>query len=88
LSGLIVTAGVPHFIKGITGEKFQTPFGNPSSAVINVIFGWLCFVIAAVVLHFGNPRLHEYRALGSFGIGVLVVALLMANMWAKKPSKK
>jgi hypothetical protein len=31
LAGLVGTNGVPHFVKGITGEKHRTPFKNPSS---------------------------------------------------------
>jgi len=29
LSGLLLANGVPHFVQGISGERFQSPFGKP-----------------------------------------------------------
>jgi hypothetical protein len=45
LAGLFGANGVPHFVKGITGQKHQTPFAKPSSAVVNVAWGWLNFAL-------------------------------------------
>jgi hypothetical protein len=29
VSGLLLANGVPHFVQGITGQWFQSPFGYP-----------------------------------------------------------
>jgi hypothetical protein len=85
LAGLFAAMGVPHFIKGITGQPHQTPFGTPSSAIINVLWGWVNFVVAIILLHFAHSRAHEVRAGSMFALGVLVMALLLAHAWSKHP---
>ena len=46
VSGLLLANGVPHFVQGISGERFQSPFARPSgvgesSPLVNVV--WLIF---------------------------------------------
>ncbi len=47
-AGAFIANGVPHFVQGICGNKFQTPFASPhgvgeSSALVNVVWGWFNF---------------------------------------------
>ncbi|HEY1835843.1 MAG TPA: hypothetical protein VGG13_03410 [Candidatus Saccharimonadales bacterium] len=74
---------MPHFIKGITGERHQTPFGRLSSAIVNVIWGWFNLAVAVVLLHFAHPWAHLYRA---SVIAALLMAILLAYGWAAHPS--
>lgn len=85
LAGIFGANGVPHFIKGITGEKHQTPFGSPSSAVINVIWGWFNFVVALSFLYWGHLHEHLLRAFALVGLGALVMAVMLAYNWSKHP---
>ncbi len=84
LAGVIGANGVPHFVKGITGEKFQTPFNKSSSAVLNVTWGWLNFVVAALLLYFGNVHQHLLRAFTLVALGALVLALVLAYTWSSR----
>lgn len=88
VAGLFGANGVPHFIKGITGQKFQTPFGTDSSALLNVVWGWLNFVLAAMLLYFGNIHPHLLRAFSLTAIGALLMALLLSYHWGEKNTKK
>ena len=91
LAGAFVANGVPHFVKGITGEQHKTPFGNPSSAVANVLWGSLSLVIAWVLWHYAGLYRsldHTVRYELVFGLGGLVMALLLANTWSKSAAKK
>ena len=81
LAGLFAANGVPHFVKGITGNRFQTPFGRQSSALVNVAWGWASFVLAGILLHFAHPRAHEFRAASLFMLAFLIMALLLAHGW-------
>ena len=63
LAGLLAANGVPHFIKGGLGQKHQTPFGKPSSAVVNVYWGWFNFVVAAIILHMAMCELTNIELL-------------------------
>ena len=84
VSGMAAANGVPHFVKGATAQKFQTPFGRSSSAVVNVAWGWFNFVLAAILMHFAHPWSHLYRAAGMFAIGVLVLAIANSLVWSKR----
>ena len=85
LAGLFAANGIPHFIKGVTGQKHQTPFGKPSSAVVNVCWGWINLVVAAIFLYFGYVRDHEYIAFVLFAVGALLMSLFSAWVWSKYP---
>jgi hypothetical protein len=85
LAGLFATNGAPHFIKGVVGQKHQTPFGNASSAVVNVCWGWINFVVAAIFLKLGHVHTHELRAFALFAVGVLLMSLFSATVWSKHP---
>ncbi|MGH7142243.1 MAG: hypothetical protein ACREF5_02085 [Candidatus Saccharimonadales bacterium] len=85
IAGLFAANGVPHFVKGITGSQHQTPFGRPSAAWVNVLWGWVNFAIAAGLLHYAHPWDHEYRAAGLFAIAFLLMALVLAYAWTLHP---
>jgi hypothetical protein len=45
LSGTLLTNGIPHFVQGLSGAPFQSPFAKPpgvgeSSALVNVYWGF------------------------------------------------
>ena len=84
-AGMFGANGVPHFVKGITGQKHPTPFGRPSSAVVNVIWGWANFVVAALLIYFGHVHPHLLRSFALVSLGALVIALLLASTWSKHP---
>lgn len=85
LAGLFAANGIPHFIKGALGQKHQTPFAKSSSAVANVVWGALNFIVAAIFLHFGHIRSHEDRAFILLAIGGLLISLINASVWSKHP---
>ena len=85
VAGLFAANGVPHFVKGVVGQKHQTPFGRGSSAVINVCWGWINFVVAVIFLHFGHVRTHGYRAFTLFTVGALLISLFSAYNWSNHP---
>jgi len=85
LAGVIGANGVPHFIKGITGQKHQTPFGRPSSAMVNVAWGWVNFLVAALLIYWGDVHRHILRAFACVAVGALLIALLLAYTWSKHP---
>lgn len=47
-AGLFLANGVPHFVNGISGRRFQSPFASPpgvgeSSPLVNVLWGFANF---------------------------------------------
>lgn len=72
VAGLFLANGVPHFVNGISGRKFQSPFASPpgvgeSSALVNVIWGLVSFVIGFVLV----------RGVGDFKCGFTLEVLMV-----------
>jgi len=85
LAGVLGANGIPHFVKGITGQKHQTPFGRPSSAMVNVVWGWVNFVVAGLLIYWANVHAHLLRAFALVAIGALLIAIVLAYTWSKHP---
>ncbi len=85
LAGVIGANGLPNFIKGVLGKKHQTPFGRPSSAIVNVIWGWLNFVVAIILLYYGHVHQHLLRSFALVAIGALLMSMLLAYVSSKHP---
>jgi hypothetical protein len=61
IAGLFLANGVPHFVQGISGAWFQTPFASPpgvgeSSPVVNVLWGFLNLGIGFALLFEFAPK--------------------------------
>jgi hypothetical protein len=83
LFGLFAANGVPHFVKGMIGEKHMTPFGKPSSAFINVVWGLVNFYIAFWLGYWAMG--YEFEVLpASITIagGVIVIGSLCTMLWS------
>lgn len=85
LAGVIGANGLPSFVMGISGKKHQTPFGHPSSAVVNVVWGWLNFAVAALLIYYGHVHQHLLRAFALVAIGALLMSVVLAYIWSKHP---
>ena len=83
-SGLFITNGIPHFVNGISGRKFQSPFASPSgvgesSPLINVIWGMVNFILGYLLLT-GVGDFASGISLDSviFGLGSILMALILS----------
>ena len=83
-SGAFLANGVPHFVHGISGKKFQSPFASPpgvgeSSPLVNVIWGVVNFVIGYVLIFgVGDFAFGFTTAVLIAGLGALVAAVGLA----------
>ena len=85
--GACLTNAVPHWISGLTGRAFQTPFANPpgkslSSATVNVLWGFFNLVAGyALIFQVGlfDPR--AAIPMLAVGVGVLMTALMLARIF-------
>ncbi len=87
LTGVLLSNGLPHFIRGLTGQKYPTPFSKPGSAVENIAWGWLNFVAAALLWHLAPMRHHPRAAFLAVAFGILFAALALADRQAKHAGK-
>lgn len=83
--GIFAANAVPHYVAGVMGRAFQSPFAKPpgkglSSSSVNVLWGFLNATVAdLLILHVGsfNPRAASHMV--AFGIGALFVSLSLAR---------
>jgi len=83
-AGLFLANGVPHFVNGISGKRFQTPFASPpgvgkSSPPANVIWGTINFIIAYVLIFVVGTSVAAFSLNALlFGLGGFVAAIGLA----------
>jgi hypothetical protein len=83
-AGMFLANVVPHYIHGISGETFPTPFANPpgkglSSPTVNVLWGLLNLVIGYLLLRASKISNKNKWALILFFAGIVLISL-MASM--------
>ena len=89
LAGLLCANGVPHFVQGISGEPFQSPFAKPpgvgeSSPLSNVLWGFLNLVVGGLLLRAYRPLWpHTLEGWGAFAAGVLVAGVFLSRHFGK-----
>src|SRR5580698_3521015 len=87
--GAFLANAVPHFVSGVTGHPFQSPFASPpgvglSSARVNVLWGALNLVIAYLLLcRVGLFEVRRTRHVLAAGIGGLLMGLMLAHAFAR-----
>jgi hypothetical protein len=93
LSGLLLTNGVPHFVQGVSGSRFQSPFASPpgvgeSSPLVNALWGFANLAGGFVLLWFFRPQ--SSRAVIGWivvGAGALLAAVQLSTHFGKVRSK-
>ena len=83
--GAFAANAIPHFVSGLQGRAFQSPFANPSgkglsSSTVNVVWGFFNAVVAYLLLaRVGvfDPRAISHMA--AFGLGALLISIPTAR---------
>ena len=83
--GAFMANAVPHFVSGVTGHPFQSPFASPpgqglSTSTTNVLWGLFNVAVAYVLLtRVGTFELRNAPTAVVFGLGILLMSLLLAR---------
>jgi hypothetical protein len=87
--GAVLANGVPHFVSGLMGQPFQSPFAKPpgeglSSSTVNVLWGFFNFVVAFfLVCRVGSFDARSTGDALAFGLGVLAMGVISARMFGR-----
>jgi len=87
--GAFLVNAIPHFVSGVLGHPFQTPFASPpgeglSSAVVNVVWGAFNLIVGYfLICRVGNFELRQTKHALIFGVGVFVMAIMLAHTFGK-----
>jgi len=94
--GVFLANFTPHFVAGVSGRAFPTPFAKPpfrglSSPVVNILWGQFNLVVAYVLLVVvGGLELRRVAdvaiAATGFGLGSLFIARSLTKMQRERDS--
>ena len=88
-AGFFIANIVPHFIHGISGDSFPTPFANPpgkglSSPTINVLWALFNLVIGYLLFRAGKISSNNKLALLIFFIGIVACSIMLSIAFVDK----
>src|ERR1700753_4178082 len=86
-TGAFLANFVPHFVKGICGDKFPTPFAKPpgkglSSPLVNVLWALFNLVIAYVLYRGAKVSSSDCLSIGIFFVGFALMSIMGAKNFA------
>ena len=87
--GMFLANAVPHFVSGVMGQPFQSPFARPpgkglSSSTVNVIWGFANFAVSYVLtMRVGEFDLRANDQVGALGAGIVIGALFLARTFGR-----
>ena len=93
VSGLLLANGIPHFVQGVSGHRFQSPFASSpgvgeSSPLVNVLWGFANLAAGFAILWSFQPKgadvVFEWIAVG---LGVLAMAIMLALHFGRVRSR-
>ena len=88
-AGAFFANALPHFLSGVMGRSFQSPFAKPpgeglSSSVVNVAWGFANLVVFYLLaFQVGTFDVHNMLDVGVFGLGALLMALFCARHFGR-----
>ena len=90
-AGMFLANTVPHFVHGVSGDPFPTPFAHPpgkglSSPITNVLWALFNLVVGYVLFRVGRVC-HRIDALIVFFAGIAVISIMMSVSFRKKHSE-
>lgn len=87
--GVFAENAVPHFVSGVMGRSFQSPFAKPpgkglSSSTVNVVWGFVNIVVVYLLtVRVGAFDLHATPDVVAFGLGLLLKGIGSAKQFGK-----
>jgi hypothetical protein len=91
-SGMFLANVVPHFVHGISGDRFPTPFARPrgkglSSPTVNVVWALFNLVVGYILFRVGKVSSGDNSALVIFFAGIVVISVILSVRFANKHTK-
>jgi hypothetical protein len=87
--GAFLSNAFPHFLSGVMGRPFQSPFAKPpgqglSSSTVNVLWGFLNAAVSYVLIcRIGEFDLHSTIDVAFLGFGFLGMGLVAARQFGR-----
>jgi hypothetical protein len=91
-AGMFLANVVPHFVQGISGDPFPTPFAHPpgkglSSPTVNVVWALFNMVVGYILFRVGKVSSGDDAALVIFFAGIAAISIMLSVNFAKKQAR-
>ena len=88
-AGAFLANVVPHFVHGISGDRFPTPFAKPpgqglSSPMVNMVWSLLNLVVGFVLFERGHVAGGGIAGIVVFFVGIAVIGIGCSARFATK----
>jgi hypothetical protein len=88
-AGIFLANAIPHFVQGVSGNKFPSPFSKPpgrglSSPTVNVLWALFNFVVGYLLLQIGQVSSDNTLSLIVFFVGVAAISIFSSINFQKK----
>jgi hypothetical protein len=87
--GAFLTNAVPHWVSGLMGRPFQSPFAKPpgqglSSSTVNVLWGFFNLAVGyLLVCRVGVFEARSTKDIAVLGLGILLTSLMLARSFGR-----
>jgi hypothetical protein len=92
-AGFFLANGVPHFVNGISGKRFPSPFASPpgrgeSAPLVNALWGLANFFIGyTLIFKVGDFYFGMTRDVLMAGLGALVISVILSINFGRVRSR-
>jgi hypothetical protein len=88
-AGVFLTNTIPHFVHGISGDSFPTPFANPpgkglSSPTVNVLWALGNLLIGYLLVRTGRLSQSNRWSLLAFFAGIVYISITLSIAFVDK----
>jgi hypothetical protein len=88
-AGMFLANAVPHFVSGISGDPFPTPFAKPpgkglSSPTVNVLWALINLIVGYMLFQVGKVYSDNLLALLVFFVGIAVISIVLSKSFRDK----
>jgi uncharacterized membrane protein len=88
-AGVLLANAVPHFVQGISGNRFPTPFARPpgrglSSPLVNVVWALFNLFVGYLLFRGGRVAGGHDPVLVVFFAGIAAISTMMSIHFQKK----
>jgi uncharacterized membrane protein len=91
-AGMFFANVVPHFVHGISGDRFPTPFAHPpgkglSSPTVNVVWALFNLAVGYLLFRVGRVSSGDNLALAIFFAGIVAISTMLSVRFATKQAE-
>ena len=91
-AGMFLANLVPHFVHGVSGDPFPTPFAKPpgkglSSPVLNTVWALFNLVVGYLLFRASRVSSADTLSLVIFFVGAAAISIMLSINFAKKHAR-